>query len=205
MLLFSTIFADITQAQRTLFQNLTLYNDHASPLYTERPLVLLTCYLFLNDPLMKVAFHAGVNNTFDYNNKVMQRCLASDWLRVITNMTEHVLNETRVLLYTGQLDALFPSVNQRTYFAKLKWKYADQYKTSKRCMWKLPRPAYGSAGYLKQADTFSEAVVLGMSHYGAVDKPDEVGYLMTKFIQGQLSCLSSPLLPEEIELKQNVP
>uniref|UniRef100_A0A131Z0V2 Serine carboxypeptidase n=1 Tax=Rhipicephalus appendiculatus TaxID=34631 RepID=A0A131Z0V2_RHIAP len=201
LLLFSAIFADFTHAQRTLFQNLTLYNDHASPLHTERPLIMLKCYGFLSDPKMKVVFHAGINNTFEYNNENLQTNLLLDWLRDITNMTEDVLNKTKVLLYTGQLDALFPSVNQRTYFSKLQWRYAEEYKTSERCLWKLPNQPYNGAGYLKQATTLWEAVVLGMSHYGAVDKPDAAWHLITKFIEGTLAC-PSPTKSQE-GLKEN--
>ncbi|KAL1480901.1 hypothetical protein MTO96_050650 [Rhipicephalus appendiculatus] len=52
-----------------------------------------------------------------------------------------------------------------------------------------------------QATTLWEAVVLGMSHYGAVDKPDAAWHLITKFIEGTLAC-PSPTKSQE-GLKEN--
>ncbi|KAL3184577.1 hypothetical protein MRX96_031652 [Rhipicephalus microplus] len=183
-LLFSTIF---TNSPPTLFQNLTMYNDHASPLLTERPARLLTCYGFLNlSKDFKVAIHAGENATFQYNNPILLTTFASDWLRDIRNMTQHVLEKLRVLFYLGQVDALFPSVKQRAHYAELNWSRSVEYKQCPRTTWK-PKPwkldpYSGFAGYMKKVTNFTEAVLLGMSHYGAVEKPDEVYYLLKEFV-----------------------
>lgn len=178
--LFSTIF---TNSPPTLFQNLTSYNDHASPLYTERPQFMIACYLMLNNtPAIKVGLHAGVNTSFQYSNLLLQKMLASDWLVDITPMITNVLNQTRVLFYTGQLDALFPSVNQRKYFSSLNWTGAVEYRAAKRVPWVPYIGYYGAAGFMKKAVNFVEAVILGMSHFGAADKPDEAYYLITEFI-----------------------
>lgn len=182
-MLLTTIFADPTKTNPTLFQNLTLYNDHASPLYTERPLFMVACFMFLNGSKeIRKAIHVGENATFQYINHALLYNFAFDWLRDISALTERVLNESRVLFYTGQLDALFPSVNQRAYFATLNWTNADAYRQASRCTWKPYERYYGNAGYVKKVPNFTEAVLLGMSHYGAVEKPDEVYYLMLQFM-----------------------
>lgn len=182
-LLFQTIFTDLTKQNLTLFQRLTLYNDHASPLYTERPMTMLACFYFMStNAIFKSAIHVGANMTFQYNNQDLLLIFAGDWLRDITNLTQAVLDEINVLFYTGQLDALFPSVNQRAYYLKLNWKDAAKYRSARRSPW-VPYPGYhGFAGYIKKANKFADAVLLGMSHYGAVDKPDEAYHLMTQFI-----------------------
>ncbi|XP_075728928.1 putative serine carboxypeptidase CPVL [Rhipicephalus microplus] len=183
-LLFSTIF---TNSPPTLFQNLTMYNDHASPLHTQRPARLLTCYGFISmSEEFKIAIHAGENASFQYNNEDLLTTFASDWLRDIRNMTQHVLEKIRVLFYLGQIDALFPSVQQRAHYAKLNWTRSAEYKQCPRTTWK-PEPwkrnlYSGFAAYVKKVTNFTEAVVLGMSHYGAVEKPDEVYYLVTEFV-----------------------
>lgn len=179
--LFETIFTK-QNGTPTLFQNLTLYNDHASPLTTERPLFMLACYFFLSTNTTKVMLHAGLNATFQIYNQFLLSTFASDWLRDISTMNEHVLNETGVLFYTGQIDALFPSVNQRTYFKLLNWTHADEYRTAPRSPWKPYQAYYGFGGYITRVKNFTDAVLLGMSHYGAIDRPDEAYYLMTEFI-----------------------
>lgn len=179
-LLFGTIFTDANTP--TLFQNLTLYDDHASPMFTSRPLRMLYCFAFLNSSYTKVLLHAGANTTFQINNEILLTTFAADWLRDISNFNERVLNQSRVLFYTGQMDALFPSVNQRDYYRRLNWTYADAYRTTTRYAWKPHDYYYGFAGYVVTVHDFTEAVILGMSHYGAAEKPDEAYYLITEFI-----------------------
>ncbi|XP_049512894.1 probable serine carboxypeptidase CPVL [Dermacentor silvarum] len=189
-LLFETIFTN--DETPTLFQNLTLYNDHASPMFTRRPLQMLYCFGFLNDSTTKVALHAGMNTNFQINNPFLLLSFATDWLRDISAFNERVLNESRVLFYTGQMDALFPSVNQRNYFRSLNWTYADDYRNATRCPWKPHDYYYGFAGYIKTAHEFTEAVILGMSHYGAAEKPDEAYYLITEFIANSTKGPTAP-------------
>lgn len=199
-MLFSTIFADPTWAAPTLFQQLTLYSDHASPLYTTRPFNMLACFAFLNNSLdFRKAIHVGTKAIFQYNNQGLLHAFAVDWLVNITTLIEKVLQDIDVLFYTGQLDALFPSVNQRTYFHTLQWEYAQEYRDAKRSSWKPHDKYYGNAGYTKVAGNFVDAVLLGMSHYGAVDKPDEVYYLITQFIANSFKIPPQSSLPEEAQ------
>ncbi|XP_050031930.2 venom serine carboxypeptidase-like [Dermacentor andersoni] len=195
--LLSTIFADPTRQQPSVFQNLTSYNDHASPLYTERPFHMLACFVFLNSSsMLRRQIHVGEGATFQYANQTLIAMFASDWLRDITNLTQRVLNETRVLFYTGQLDALFPAVNQRDYFSTLKWAHAEDYQSSSRVPWRPPtwNPYMGYAGFMKQAANFTDIVLLGMSHYGAADKPDEAYHLITQFVEDKLKASVSSAL-----------
>uniref|UniRef100_A0A224Z0U8 Serine carboxypeptidase n=1 Tax=Rhipicephalus zambeziensis TaxID=60191 RepID=A0A224Z0U8_9ACAR len=192
-MLFDTIFTN--QQTPTLFQNLTLFSDHASPMYTHRPLRMLYCFGFLNDSKTKVLLHAGVNNTFQINNKDLLEKFATDWMREISPFNEHVLNTSNVLLYTGQLDALFPSVNQRSYYKTLNWTHAKDYRVAKRYPWTPYSGYYGFAGYMKTVRTertFTEVVVLGMSHYGAAEKPDEAYFLINEFIANLSESKSVP-------------
>lgn len=198
-LLLGTIFADPTGARPTLFQNLTSYTDHASPLYTQRPFYMFMCFRYLNTSLdLRKELHVGDSAVFRYSDLPLILSFASDWVRDISNLTQYVLDKSRVLLYTGQLDALFPSVNQRTYFATLNWTHAPQYRAAPRSLWRPPtwHPFMGHAGFMKQVTNFTEVVVLGMSHYGAADKPDEAYYLITTFI-AEDKAVSPPNSAEE--------
>lgn len=195
-LLFRTIFTSTNKSTPTKFQELTLYNDHASPLYTERPRLMLVCYGYLNSSYIRNQLHAGEETRFEYSNQLLQYNLASDWLRDITNLTQLVLNKTRVLLYFGQLDALFPSVKQRQYIEKLTWSQVGEFRSANRCTWQPHDKYYGFAGYIKEVTNFTEAVILGMSHFGAAEKPDEIYYLITKFTKQQLFCTRSADVPK---------
>lgn len=179
-----TIFTN--PATPTLFQNLTLFNDHASPVFTERPFIMYVCVGFLNSTLFRQNFHVG-NIPFQYNNPLLLASFASDWLREISPMVEHVLNKSSMLFYMGQMDTLFPSVNQKTYLATLNWTHAEDYRNTARKPWYKPNKLYGADGFTRKVNDFTEALVLGMSHYGAAEKPDEVYYLVTEFVASSSS------------------
>lgn len=199
-LLFQTIFTDLNKTNLTMFQRLTSYNDHASPLYTERPLRMLACFKFINEtPYFKNAIHAGGAMIFQYNNPYLFRTFIGDWLRDITNLTQALLGKIDVLFYTGQLDALFPSVNQRAYYRNLSWTNAEAYRKAVRSPWIPYRGYQGFAGYIKKTTKFADAVLLGMSHYGAVDKPDEAYHLITQFISSSLK--GNELFPPHIDVE----
>lgn len=193
VMLFNTIFT--SDKTPTLFQNLTLFSDHASPMFTHRPLRMLYCFGFLNSTEIKATLHAGVNTTFQINNPTLLEKFATDWMRDISTFNEHVLNTSRVLLYTGQMDVLFPSVNQRNYFRKLNWTFADEYRNATRLPWVPHNGYYGFAGYIKKVENFTDAVILGMSHYGAAEKPDEAYFLISNFVAGSLEVQSAPTAP----------
>lgn len=194
-LLLHTIFADLTGQNPTLFQNLTSYNDHASPMYTHRPYNILACFFFLNSSsVIRQALHVAENRTFEYFNPSLATNLAADILRDISNITERVLNESNALLYTGQMDTLFPAVNQQAYHARLNWSQSEKYRSVQRTPWR-PRAwneYMGYAAFLKQVPMFTEAVLLGMSHYGGIEKPDEVNSLMLEFISNATRNASIP-------------
>lgn len=186
-LLMQTLLVDPYKINKTLFQILTSYNDHASPLYTERPYNMMACFFFLyniTNTIVRETFHVNLSRTFEYLNLPFLKALAPDYLEDISDMIQRVLNASDVLFYTGQLDALFPSVNQRRYYARLNWTYSLEYRETERIPW---RPHtwnndMGYAGFLKRVPGFTDAMLLGMSHYGAAEKPDEVYFLMMEFM-----------------------
>uniref|UniRef100_A0A023FLP1 Putative serine carboxypeptidase lysosomal cathepsin a n=1 Tax=Amblyomma cajennense TaxID=34607 RepID=A0A023FLP1_AMBCJ len=193
-ILFSTIF---TSQPKTLFQNLTLYNSHASPLYTERPLLMTLSFVFADNPQFKISIHAGENTSLQYSNEALQKSLIFDWLVDVTEKVEYVLNNTRVLFYTGQLDALFPSANSQAYFEKLNWAHSEKYRKAERDLWPpygryLPLPEnitlpLSASGYTKSAGNFTSAVVLGMGHYAGFDKPAEIYKLILDFLEKKIA------------------
>lgn len=182
-MLSATIFTSTTTP--TLFQNLTLFNDHASPFFTERPMIMYICVGLLNSTFMRQQLHVG-NIPFQYNNPLLLESLAPDWLRDISRMVENVLNKSSMLFYMGQMDTLFPSVNQKAYLATLNWTYADEYRNASRELWSKPGKHYGADGFVKKVHNFMEALVLGMSHYGSAEKPDEAYYLIVDFVNSTL-------------------
>ncbi|KAL1480904.1 hypothetical protein MTO96_050653 [Rhipicephalus appendiculatus] len=180
MILLHTIFTDNTSP--TLFQNLTLYNNHASSLYSEQPANMRRYYEYANTKRFRKAIHVGFDVEFQRNNRVLLTSLASDYVRDISTQLELLLNTSKVLFYTGQVDTLFPSNKLRAYFRSLNWTGASEYRSAPRDVWSANGGSNGISGYVVRVRDFTEAVILGAGHYAAVDKSHEVNHLLKNFI-----------------------
>ncbi|XP_075526700.1 putative serine carboxypeptidase CPVL [Dermacentor variabilis] len=179
-ILSQTTFANPTEP--TLFQNLTLYNQQASALYSEIPAIMIEFYQYANSTGLREAIHVGLDANFQATNQDLLTSLAFDFLRDITAEVELLLSASKMLVYMGQLDTLFPPTNQRAYLRSLDWSGASEYRSAPRDGWTASSGSDGLSGYIVRARNLAEAVVLGAGHYAALDKSDEVNYLINNFI-----------------------
>ncbi|KAL3184578.1 hypothetical protein MRX96_031653 [Rhipicephalus microplus] len=179
-ILLHTIFTDDTSP--TLFQNLTLYNNQASALYSEQPANMRKYYEYANTKGFRKAIHVGLDVPFQRDNRVLLTSLALDYVRDITVELELLLNTSKVLFYTGQVDTLFPSNKLRDYFRTLNWAGASEYRSAPRDVWSANGGSDGISGYVVRVRDFTEAVVLGAGHYAAVDKSYEINHLLKNFV-----------------------
>ncbi|XP_037582155.2 probable serine carboxypeptidase CPVL [Dermacentor silvarum] len=182
-LLLQTIFTDNTNP--TLFQNLTLYNNQASALYSEKPANMIQYSHYVNTTDFREAIHVGLDAEFEPYSEIFMASLAPDIVTDISGQIELLLNTSQVLFYTGQVDALFPSTNLRAFFRTLHWTGASQYRNSPRRVWNLQDGSNSISGYIVRVHNFTEAIILKAGHYAAVDKPDEAYYLMSNFIDSK--------------------
>uniref|UniRef100_V5GJR5 Serine carboxypeptidase n=1 Tax=Ixodes ricinus TaxID=34613 RepID=V5GJR5_IXORI len=61
--------------------------------------------------------------------------LFGDFITDITAKLISALDYQNILLYTGQVDALFPSTNFRKYFSTLKWTKKEAFEGAVRNTW----------------------------------------------------------------------
>ncbi|KAL1483451.1 hypothetical protein MTO96_033179 [Rhipicephalus appendiculatus] len=181
--LLRTIFTDDTNP--TLFQNLTLFNNQASALYSEKPANMIAYSHYVNTTRFREAIHVGPDVQFELHSDIFMASLAPDMVTDISDQIELLLNTSQVLFYTGQVDALFPSTNLRAYFRTLRWPGASQYGNASRSTWTMSYDSRGISGYVVQVRNFVDVTILGAGHYAAVDKPDEVNYLLSNFVDSR--------------------
>ncbi|KAL1485503.1 hypothetical protein MTO96_031924 [Rhipicephalus appendiculatus] len=182
-LLLRTIFTDDTNP--TLFQNLTRFNNQASALYSEKPANMIAYSRYVNTTRFREAIHVGPDVQFEPHSDIFMASLAPDMVTDISDQIELLLNTSKVLFYTGQVDALFPSANLRAYFRTLRWPGASQYRNASRSTWTMKYDSRGISGYVVQVRDFIDVTILGAGHYAAVDKPDEVNCLLSKFVDSR--------------------
>ncbi|KAH7976683.1 hypothetical protein HPB52_018075 [Rhipicephalus sanguineus] len=179
-LLLRTIFTDDTNP--TLFQNLTLFNNQASALYSEKPANMIEYSRYVNTTGFREVIHVGPDVEFEPHSDILTASLALDTVADIRDQIELLLNTSKVLFYTGQVDTLFPSPNLRAYFRTLRWTGASEYRKASRSTWTMNYDSNSISGYVVQVRSLTDVTILGAGHYAAVDKPDEVYDLMSNFI-----------------------
>ncbi|CAN7975443.1 unnamed protein product [Ixodes persulcatus] len=179
LLLMRTIFT--SDLKPTLFQRLTGYQNHASTLYSHQPPHMTAYEKYVQTRDFKRAVHVGSAVKFENNMTKLMLGLKADYLTDITPRITALLNNYKVLFYTGQMDALFPSVNQQKFYRTLKWKGAKAFRKQNREEWIAGEGSKNLAGYKTQVGNFTEMVLIKAGHYAAVDVPEVTYYMMAEF------------------------
>ncbi|CAN7984250.1 unnamed protein product, partial [Ixodes hexagonus] len=181
VLLMRTIFT--SDLKPTLFQELTGYQNHASTLYSREPPHMTAYENYVQTSEFKRAVHVGSAVKFEKNMTKLMLGLKEDYLTDITQRIIALLDNYKVLFYTGQMDALFPSVNQQTFFRSLKWKGANDFRKCERQEWVAGNGSKNLAGYKTQVRNFTEMVLIKAGHYAAVDVPEVTYHMMAEFFE----------------------
>lgn len=176
-----TIFT--AETKPTLFQKLTGYNNHASALYTEKPVNMIKYEEYVQTDAFKRAVHLGQDVGFQEAEDRVTRQLAKDYLTDISDKIEDLLESYHVLFYTGQMDTLFPSTNLQEYFRSLAWSGAKEFRKKQPKRWRAYNHSHSVSGFITTVGKMKEGVLLGAGHYAAVDRPEEANRLMMMFIE----------------------
>lgn len=94
-------------------------------------------------------------------------------------------DDVKVMIYSGQLDIICATPMTNTLIDSLKWKGAEKYANAPRIIWKVDPDDDEVAGYIKQADKFTFAVVRNAGHAVPADQPRAALDLITRFIEGK--------------------
>lgn len=80
-----------------------------------------------------------------------------------THSLEYLLeNNVRVLIYNGQNDFAYTTAGMVAYLQNLQWKNADEWRDSKKEIWK---EAGKVAGWVKKYKNLVMAIVKGAGHF----------------------------------------
>ncbi|CAN8004900.1 unnamed protein product, partial [Ixodes pacificus] len=178
------------RSQHTLFQNLTGYNSHSSAIVEDTPDEFKQFYKFAATPEFKRAFHVDEDRVLDAQREIVTFNLAhQDMLADISNRLQDLLNGQRVLLYTGQMDTLFPAANLEKYFKSLSWDGAAEFRNATRTPWYTRCEPRRFAGYVTSVRNMKYVQVARAGHHAAFDEPAAVYDMMDRFFgNGRPSC-----------------
>ncbi|XP_043288504.1 venom serine carboxypeptidase-like [Venturia canescens] len=124
------------------------------------------------------ALHVG-NNNFTFVSHQVRQYLEDDLTRSQVHLVASLLQDYRVLIYTGNLDVVCSSVSVQNYLGNLSWSGAQEFRTVRRQHW---RTSDGElAGYVKKFGNLVEVTVRNAGHFPSLDQPERILELLEKF------------------------
>jgi vitellogenic carboxypeptidase-like protein len=138
---------------------------------------------FLNSPATRELMHVGDNAYWDYNHTV-EFHLIGDWMRGIKPQVEVLLDNYKVLIYSGQNDLILGASLTENFVNTLQWSGSNQYATAHRQIWYPPGETAIPSGYVKQAGAFTRVVVRDAGHLLPEDQPYWAYLMISNFVDG---------------------
>ncbi|KAF5282411.1 hypothetical protein FQR65_LT14305 [Abscondita terminalis] len=151
----------------TLFTNLTgftnLYN-----LLEINDTVEVNMKKYVHVPRFRAALHVG-NQTFSDGRKVL-KALSTDFLQPATPHLTALLEQYKVLFYSGQFDILIAYPFTINFLEKMKFKDSEAYKSAQRHIWMIDGDV---AGYVKEAGNIMDimSIFLSVGGYASIPEP----------------------------------
>lgn len=143
-------------------------------------------YDYLNLPQVKRAIHAGINNSFGVNEKLVNELLKSDFCRSVRHELEVLMQSAEVFLGSGQLDvivAVTTTRNMLEYLNSTVWTSKDDFLESPTEPWMFN----GRVGaYLKKHEGIYHMTFRNAGHTIRDDQPEAAHEAFLQFIFGNL-------------------
>nr|XP_054933208.1 probable serine carboxypeptidase CPVL [Dermacentor andersoni] len=133
-------------------------------------------------PEFRRAVHVG-NVAFNSGREVASHLLADVMRSVKPSFVSLLERDCRVLVYSGQLDAVVPHSLAANFLGSLQWSGTESFDAARRRVWRA-HGGSGVAGYVKRAGNLFQVVVMGAGHFVAYDQPEAALDMMSRFING---------------------
>lgn len=185
-LLLKTVFNARLDDEPSLYQQLTGYTDHGSVLRTKPEPETLRYEEYVTSDGFKRSIHVAGGVPLETQRLHLGLSLAQgDYFTDISDTVAKVFDSTRVLLYTGQMDTVFPAVNTDRYLRKLNWNGRRELESAERKPWYTFADAHRPAGYVTRARNLTYVLVSLAGHHAAFDEPVALFDLMYRFVHGR--------------------
>ncbi|VEN53478.1 unnamed protein product [Callosobruchus maculatus] len=131
---------------------------------------------FFNTSRARMALHVG-NTTFG-DDQVYENLSEDNQKNDITPWFVEVVENYRVMLYTGQLDIIVAYALTSNFLEHVNFKGVAEFQRSKRKVWYVDEDI---AGYVKTFGNFSDVLVRNAGHMVPTDQPKHAEDLIYKF------------------------
>mmetsp|Transcript_8664 Transcript_8664/g.19825 ORF Transcript_8664/g.19825 Transcript_8664/m.19825 type:complete len:507 (-) Transcript_8664:103-1623(-) len=145
---------------------------------------------WLNTPAVRSRIHVG-SRSYAPDNNTVEEHLLDDWMRDVRAVLVPILENYKVVIYSGQNDIILGPALTENFLRDLEWSGRDEYRAAKRAVWRRAATGTGSklpdvAGYARVVKgSFSQVVVRGAGHMVPGDQPERALDLIDRFVSGR--------------------
>ncbi|XP_053323156.1 probable serine carboxypeptidase CPVL [Spea bombifrons] len=186
------VFDSLLNGDRTsypsFYQNVTGCTNYFNFLQCQEPLDQEYFGPFLGLSEVRKSIHVG-NLTFHDGSEV-EKHLVSDVMQTIKPWLAVLMDNYRVLLYSGQLDVIVAAPLTERFIPTVPWSRVEEYKKSDRRYWKIRPSDREVAGYVRSVGEFFQVIVRGGGHILPYDQPERSFVMIDRFIRNckSLTC-----------------
>lgn len=143
---------------------------------------------WLNTPKAREAVHVG-NVPYAVLNATVEKYLLDDWFVGVVDFLVPIMENYKVLVYSGQNDIILGPPLTEAFLRDLDWSGKEKFRGAKKQVWTIETESgvgktTDLAGYVKSVDRFTYAVVRGAGHMVPGDQPARAMDLLSRFVQG---------------------
>lgn len=164
----------------SFFQNATGCTNYFNYLQCQEPEDQEYFSSFVTLPSVRSSIHVG-NLTFN-DGSVVEKHLLQDVMKSIKPWLGVLMDNYRVLMYSGQLDVIVAAPLTERFLPTVNWTGADAYKRAERLHWKVQPSDTEIAGYIRQVDEFYHVIVRGGGHILPYDQPARSFDMIDRFL-----------------------
>lgn len=144
---------------------------------------------WLNKPTIRSQIHVG-SRSYAPDNQTVEFHLMGDWMVGVVDKLVPVMENYKVLIYSGQNDVILGPPLTEQALNKLEWTGKQAYQNARKVVWRTSEMGPGSklpdvAGYAREVGKFTHVVVRGAGHMVPGDQPARAYDMIERFIQGR--------------------
>ncbi|KAH8092135.1 serine carboxypeptidase [Aureococcus anophagefferens] len=157
------------------------------PACAARRVVATTNYFidWLNTTVGRDAMNVG-DVPYAVLNQTVENQLLGDWMRGVVNKLQVLLENYKVLIYSGAYDIILGAPLTEQALRGIKWSGQQAFLDATKKTWHVATKAGPDlAGYARVVGNFTQVVVRGAGHMVPGDQPARALDMITKFVKGQ--------------------
>nr|XP_057941582.1 probable serine carboxypeptidase CPVL [Doryrhamphus excisus] len=164
----------------SFFQNATGCTNYFNYLFCQEPKDQEYFSTFVTLPEVRRAIHVGALEFHDGSQ--VEKHLLQDVMKSIKPWLGVLMDNYKVLMYSGQLDVIVAAPLTERFLPTVNWTGAEEYRTAPRFHWKVQPSDTEVAGFVRQVREFYQVIIRGGGHILPYDQPARSFDMIDRFL-----------------------